>query len=108
MAKRIGLCEVGQDQASTYLKASVARRLIRRGFAEWLVINRIVRRLQTRRLPEREVLVLVTRSYIPDILPAAELPGLTFEPPTGTAPSTAPFLIKAARIFCENATASAS
>ena len=102
MSRKIGVCELGLFAPSTYVRKSVARRLVRRGWAIWVKADCMIRRLSERHIPEPEPIPIQAKPYIPDKLPPHELLGLKFEPPIGM-PSQGIFLAKAARVFAENA-----
>ena len=94
--------KIAVEGETAHYKASVARRLVRRGWAIWVVTDHVIRRLQERHIPDPEPIPITAKPYIPDDLPRCELPGLKFTLPKGV-PSQVIFLARAARVIAENA-----
>ena len=94
--------KIAVEGETAHYKASVARRLVRRGWAIWTKANHTIRRLKERHIPEPEPIPITAKPYIPEELPPCELPGLRFTLPRGV-PSQGIFLAKAARVIAENA-----
>jgi len=87
--------KIAVEGETVHYKASVARRLVRRGWACWVIEGAKIRRLLIRATPE-PVPPQRHPTYIPDTLPPYELPGLKFQLPGGI-PSQVRFLALAAR-----------
>jgi hypothetical protein len=86
---------------TVHLKKSIAKLLVRRLLARWVVVNRSIQRVPISELPPGVFArlprcVSQAKPYIPDKLPPYELPGLKFELPGGI-PSQVRFLTVAAR-----------
>jgi hypothetical protein len=87
MARKIGVIEAHQSDSRFCrdVTKSVARLLIRRLLADWIVVNQVIRMRPISALPAQipPALFLApsAKPYIPEHLPWAELPGLIFRPP---------------------------
>lgn len=82
MAKRVGVLTPQGEVPSEYIKKSAAHALVRQLLAVWVVENAIIRRIAVKiaeKGPAR--FVLPAKPYIPEKLPAAEIPGVHFVPP---------------------------
>lgn len=69
---------------NSQIKKSAAFLLVRRLLAEWVVFSVSIRRLKTRQIPRTTTarFVLPRKPYIPERMPALEVPGVHFEEPT--------------------------
>jgi hypothetical protein len=86
---------------SVHIKKSIAKLLVRRLLARWVVVNQLIERVPIHELPPGALArmprcFVPAKPYIPEELPPYELPGLKFQLPGGI-PTQVRFLALAAR-----------
>jgi hypothetical protein len=93
--------KIAIEGETVHIKKSIAKLLVRRLLAVWVVQNAIIRRVPVTELSPGALArmprcALPPKPYIPDDLPPYELPGLKFQLPKGI-PTQVRFLVLAAR-----------
>lgn len=86
MARKIGVLDIHQNHSATpqtFIKRSLAEILVRRLFAEWVIKNVLLRRLEIKpaqAMPERAAHTVAV-PYIPEQMPPREIAGCKFQEP---------------------------